>query len=297
MVARDGIEAFSITTRVATIWDRGLPLARRVAKAFAGVRAELRQYVRAFRTLKGTDMLIVPGTGLMTDAYGLAGWGPYNMFKWVLMAKLRRSSVLFVSVGAGPADRVVGRALVKAALSLADYRSYRDEASRDYLRELGFQRRSDRVYPDLVFSLPEAMLPADASGTGRHTTSRRSRADVVRREVRRCRSRPETYTAYLESLADFATMAPRSRLRHPTVARRQRRTIWRIEEFRSVLQTRPGSYGRSASSAADRPRSRTYLPSSRRPTSSLRPASITFSSPCSLTSPSSRSPSITSALP
>ncbi len=40
--------------------------------------------------LKGTDMLIVPGTGLVTDAYGLHDWGPYSVFKWVLMAKLRR---------------------------------------------------------------------------------------------------------------------------------------------------------------------------------------------------------------
>ena len=89
---------------------------------------------RAFRELKGTDMLIVPGTGLVTDAFGLSRWGPYSLFKWVLMAKLRRCRVLFVSIGAGPIDRTLGRVLVKATLSLADYRSYRDDASRDYLR-------------------------------------------------------------------------------------------------------------------------------------------------------------------
>ena len=70
----------------------------------------------------------------MTDAFGLSHWGPYSLFKWVLMAKLRRCRVLFVSVGAGPIDRTLGRILVKATLSLADYRSYRDEASSDCLR-------------------------------------------------------------------------------------------------------------------------------------------------------------------
>jgi polysaccharide pyruvyl transferase WcaK-like protein len=90
------------------------------------MREELRQYVRAFRILDGTDMLIVPGTGLLTDAYGLSSWGPYNMFKWSLLAKVRGCRLLFVSVGAGPIDTALGRALVKSALSLADYRSYRD---------------------------------------------------------------------------------------------------------------------------------------------------------------------------
>ena len=107
---------------------------------------------------EGTDMLIVPGTGLVTDAYGLVSWGPYSLFKWVLMAKLRRSRVLFISVGAGPIYGAAGRALVKAALSLADYRSYRDEASREYLSGIGFPAERDPVYPDLVFSLPQALL-------------------------------------------------------------------------------------------------------------------------------------------
>jgi polysaccharide pyruvyl transferase WcaK-like protein len=98
IVARDGIKALPITTRRIKIWDRGLPLARRVPLAFVGVGAELRQYARAFSELKGTDVLIVPGTGLMTDVFGLHQWGPYSLFKWVLMAKLRRSRVLFLSV-------------------------------------------------------------------------------------------------------------------------------------------------------------------------------------------------------
>ena len=156
------------------------------------------------------------------------------------MAKLRRSRVLFVSVGAGPIDRAVGRALVKATLSLADYRSYRDDASRDYLRGIGFRPKRDRVYPDLVFSLPEALLSRD-----------RARSEGTRRVVglglmvyegkySAADPRPETYTAYLESLAVFAAWL----LEHDYDIRLllgDADTIV-IEEFRSALKARLGSY-------------------------------------------------------
>jgi polysaccharide pyruvyl transferase WcaK-like protein len=240
VAAREGIEAIAITTR-SRIWDREIPLARRVPMAFAGLGAELLQYVRAFRELKGTDMLIVPGTGLVTDAFGLLTWGPYSQFKWVLMAKLRRSKVLFISIGAGPIDGVLGRGLVKATLSLADYRSYRDDASRDYLRGIRFPAMRDRVYPDLVFSLPESLLSRD------HARSEGKRRVVglgvmeYYGKYSAGQARPETYTAYLESLAVFAGWL----LEHDYDIRLLLgdggdRAV--IDEFRSVLQSRAGTY-------------------------------------------------------
>jgi polysaccharide pyruvyl transferase WcaK-like protein len=136
-------------------------LARLLRRLFVGVPSELCRWLDSFRTLKGTDMLIIPGTGLLTDAYGLSEWGPYNLFKWSLLAKLRGCEVLFVSVGAGPIYSRIGRFLVKTALSMADFRSYRDDASMAYLKGIGFRTNSDRVYPDLVFSLPEITIPRD----------------------------------------------------------------------------------------------------------------------------------------
>jgi len=50
---------------------------------------------------------------------------------------------------------------VKAALRLADYRSYRDSFSKEYLKNIGFDADDDAVYPDLAFSLPEGVLPKD----------------------------------------------------------------------------------------------------------------------------------------
>ena len=41
---------------------------------------------------------------------------------------------------------------------MANYRSYRDDASRRYLRDIGLRIKRDPIYPDLVFSLPEALI-------------------------------------------------------------------------------------------------------------------------------------------
>jgi polysaccharide pyruvyl transferase WcaK-like protein len=188
VAARDGIEATPITTR-----DRGI-------RTLVGLSHELRQYPRAFEALKGTDLFIVPGTGLLTDAFGLSDWGPYSLFKWTLMAKLRGCKVLFVSVGAGPIDSAAGRLFAKAALSLADYRSYRDDASANYLKGIGFDTSRDRIFPDLVFGLPE--MPSADGRRGRRIVGlglmqyagRYSAADPRR----------ETYTTYLDSLVIFA---------------------------------------------------------------------------------------------
>ena len=238
--ARYGIEAIPINTRAARIWDRNDPLARRVAMAFVGVGAELAQYVRAFRALRRNDMLIVPGTGLVNDAYGLSSWGPYNLFKWVLMARLRRARVLFVSIGAGPLDRRLGRRLVKASLGLAHYRSYRDDSSRNYLTGIGLRAERDPVYPDLVFRLPDALLScihARPRGTRRvvglglmEYAGKYSAADP----------RPETYTAYVESLAVFAAWLLENDYDIRLLLGDGDAGV--IAEFRSALQARLGSY-------------------------------------------------------
>jgi polysaccharide pyruvyl transferase WcaK-like protein len=208
--------------------------------AVVGVGAELRQYARAFRELKGTEVLIFPGTGMVTDAAGLFDWGPYNQFKWTLMAKLRRCRVLFISVGAGPIDRGLGRLLVRATLSMADYRSYRDEASRDYLRKIRFPAQRDRVYPDLVFGLPDSLLP------GKYAPTRGARRIVglglmeYYGKLSTTDPRPETYPAYLAALAEFAAWL----LEHDYDIRLLLgdADTFVIEEFRSALRAQVGSY-------------------------------------------------------
>src|SRR5262249_55059940 len=150
------IEAVPHTDRSRRIWDRRYPLRKRLRMASIGLSEEAREYSRAWRTLNGTDIFIVPGTGLLTDAFGLSGWGPYGLLKWSVIAKLRQCRVMFVSVGAGPIDSAFGRLLARFALSLADYRSYRDAPSKAVVEGLGVHAVNDGVFPDLVFDLSPA---------------------------------------------------------------------------------------------------------------------------------------------
>jgi polysaccharide pyruvyl transferase WcaK-like protein len=164
--------------------------------------SELYRWFEALMMLKHTEALIIPGTGLLTDAYGVRSWGPYSIFKWSLIAKLRGCKLLFVSVGAGPLYSRVGRFFVKAALSLADFRSYRDESSRRYLKGIGFRPGDDRVYPDLAFSLPQTVIPLYRDRQGRRLVVG---LGLMEYAGRYSVERPTNaiYSAYLETLVDF----------------------------------------------------------------------------------------------
>jgi polysaccharide pyruvyl transferase WcaK-like protein len=161
------IEAIPITENFAPGWAPSHRLGKVLRKVLVAIPSELYRWRRGLRELRTTDMLIIPGTGLLTDVGGLFGWGPYSLFKWSLIAKISRCKVFFVSVGAGPIYGALGKSLVKRALSLADFRSYRDDSTRRYLEScIGFRSNSDRVYPDLVFSLPDARIPRGNPGQG-----------------------------------------------------------------------------------------------------------------------------------
>jgi polysaccharide pyruvyl transferase WcaK-like protein len=104
-------------------------------------------------------MFIVPGTGFLVDhTTGPYGY-PYYVFKWSVIAKLCRCKLLFVSMGAGPIYHPLSKWFIKSALSLADYRSYRDNFSKQYIDSIGFNTNGDPVYPDLAFSLPGSIMP------------------------------------------------------------------------------------------------------------------------------------------
>ena len=169
-VAADyNIAAVQISGIVVKPWNLRNPLAKLVRKLFIGIPSELYRWLKGLMTLWGTDVLIIPGTGLLTDAFSLFGWGPYSMFKWSVIAKACRCKLFFVSVGAGPIYGAIGRCLVKSALFLADFRSYRDGSTVQYLKSIGFRADNDPVYPDLAFSLPEALIPHEDAKTRRRT--------------------------------------------------------------------------------------------------------------------------------
>jgi polysaccharide pyruvyl transferase WcaK-like protein len=142
------------------------PVMRLLRRIVIGIPLELYRWTKAIQTMMSTDVLVMTGTGMLGD-FGIAPLGlHYDILRWSISAKLCRRKLLFVSVGAGPIHRRLSRWFVKAALALADYRSYRDGFSRDYLDSIGFKRARDAVYPDLAFSLPAALMPGGSSEEG-----------------------------------------------------------------------------------------------------------------------------------
>lgn len=126
--------------------------------AFQRIPLELVHWVKTLRVISRADMLIVAGTGIVADYMtGPLGW-PYDIFKLSVLAALCRVKLVFLSVGVGPIHHPLSRWLLKRSLALADYRSYRDVESRQYLEKIGFNTDRDPVCPDVVFGLSPSNL-------------------------------------------------------------------------------------------------------------------------------------------
>ena len=69
-------------------------------------------------------MLIIPGTGLLTDAYGLLSWVE-QLAKMVINSKSVPLQTTLCQHRSGPIYGTLSRCFVKAVLSLADFRSSR----------------------------------------------------------------------------------------------------------------------------------------------------------------------------
>jgi polysaccharide pyruvyl transferase WcaK-like protein len=203
-VAIHQIEAIPISDDLVRFWHPRHHLLRLMRKVLIGMPSELYRLINGLMRLRRMDILIIPGTGLLTDAWFLAAWGPYNSFKWSLLAKICRCRVLFVSVGAGPIYSVRGRWFVKSALSLADFRSYRDNSTMQYLKSIGFHADNDRIYPDLAFSLPASAIHHQNTVSRRRPRVGLGLMDYAGRYSVSTPSN-ETYPDYLNNLASVTS--------------------------------------------------------------------------------------------
>jgi polysaccharide pyruvyl transferase WcaK-like protein len=169
--AEVGGRARSSLSRRARQWLKRLPVLslllrglRRVVLFLVACVAEFYFLVKSSRRLKGTDLLVVVGSGQLADYWG-GPWGyPANILKWCLLARARGAQVAFLSIGAGPINTLWGRLLLRRALSLAAYRSFRDESSRRLVESLGIAGEN-YVFPDLVHGLRNG-LTAEARSRG-----------------------------------------------------------------------------------------------------------------------------------
>lgn len=175
---------------------------RLVRRLFLGIFIDLGRWVKVIQTLAGTDMLVMTGTGMLADV-GISPFGlHYDILRWSIAAKLCRCKLLFVSVGVGPIRRPISKFFVKAALRLADYRSYRDIFSKSYAEGMGIAPERGAVYPDLAFSLPEAKLPDARAHHSRKTVIG---IGLITYDTSRTVTREKVETIYRDYIAKVAT--------------------------------------------------------------------------------------------
>ena len=108
---------------------------------------------------------MVAGGGQLDEEWGGSWAHPYALMKWAVLARAAGNRVIFLSVGGCREELRLTKLFLRIALSLACYRSYRDEGSRQLA--LAITPSADGpVVPDLAFSLPvtrQPLLPASSS--------------------------------------------------------------------------------------------------------------------------------------
>jgi polysaccharide pyruvyl transferase WcaK-like protein len=107
----------------------------------------------AARVVRRLDCIIIPGGGTLDDFWG-GPWGqPWALFKWSVLSRVLGVPFLLVSIGKCSLESPLSRFFARIGLRCAEYRSYRDPASKSAVQAL-IDARRDPVYPDLAFSYP-----------------------------------------------------------------------------------------------------------------------------------------------
>ena len=162
---RHGLPSFPITDlrlRAGGAPSAISPAPLRIARRLAD---EARIWRHTFELARSADVIVMAGTGMLTDSGEGAMGMPYDMFKLSIAAKASGRKVMFASVGVEGIKDSRAKFFITTALRLADYRSYRDRQSKDRLEKLGFAADEDPVCPDSAFSLPETMATERSAET------------------------------------------------------------------------------------------------------------------------------------
>jgi polysaccharide pyruvyl transferase WcaK-like protein len=182
-----------------------VPRERRRGRAWDAVvkaACRLRDVPRTFQMMGRVDVLVVPGTGVLERELIERPWGlPY----WLLLAtascRLRGRKVALVSVGADPAHDPVIRWMYRWTVRLATYSSFRDESSRQAMREMGVPGAIGPAYPDVAFALPAP--PARPPRTGHLVVGVMTYEGKAQAKDRG----PHVVETYVRNMTDFLTGA------------------------------------------------------------------------------------------
>lgn len=159
------------------------------------VAGELKDWARVVDAMRDIDMLVMTGTGMITDTNDGNFGMPYQMLKWASAAALCRSKVAFVSVGAEGLKDKIKLFFLGSSLRIARFRSYRDPLSRKRAEGLYPGAANDPIYPDLAFSLPESLTERKEEA--------RDGARTVAVGIYAVESGAEAMQSYIEEIGTF----------------------------------------------------------------------------------------------
>jgi polysaccharide pyruvyl transferase WcaK-like protein len=167
--------------------------------------AALRHLLDTFRRLRGIDLLVFGGGGLLDDSFRGPLHTPLHTATLTVLARLAGAQVAFSSVGAGPIASPISAAFFRFAMRRAARVSFRDEDSQALCRRLRLTNDGS-VTTDLVLGLFDR-----PQGPG-------SRLDVVINPIAYYDPRywpvpdEQKYREYVRLLADVAaTLVQRGR--------------------------------------------------------------------------------------
>jgi polysaccharide pyruvyl transferase WcaK-like protein len=144
-----------------------IAVARMLIRAVPTLITESRFLGSSYKILKDVDLLMITGSNQLLDNFG-GPWGfPYTLLKWSAIAKLAGTKVSYVCVGAGPIRSRLSMAMIRLALTLSDYSSFRDMRSQELIETIGV-KGATAVYPDLAYSLYRAYKPIESRRGGQH---------------------------------------------------------------------------------------------------------------------------------
>jgi len=168
------------------------------------ITREIGHLIRTYFFVRKLDLVIVSGSGQLTDECG-GPWGhPYALFRWALLAKLAKTRFAVASVGTCRLTTALGRYFVRTALATACYRSYRDQGSKLLLNGWRFTSL-DPCVPDMGFSLDLSRYHLDGALDTRETPTRLVAISPISYGNPECSFTSElhTYHRYLDALTSF----------------------------------------------------------------------------------------------
>ena len=104
-----------------------------------------------FKAMKNTELFISGGGSLLQDVTSTRSLLYYLAI--MQLAKLCKKPVMIYANGIGPIDKKINRFLTKKILNKVDLITLRDDASKEYIYELGIKNENIHVTADPVFTL------------------------------------------------------------------------------------------------------------------------------------------------